>query len=139
MNLTYTDKGADGFFSLSPIKTALVNSVIRTAKVVEDAAIEDYSHKRKTDKPPFKQSLIVNSFNYDLKEGSEFKAIAVVQAGGPMAPHFVLVEEPHKLKGGKGMWPGYHILDAGMEEGEKQVDNIIREEFGEKVMITGGK
>src|SRR3990167_5230090 len=133
MGINYTEKGPDGFFSMKPMKTALISSVIRTAKVLEEAAIKVYKEKRNTTRQP---SFIINSFDYDLQSATEFKAVAVVQAGGPIAPHFIYVEEPHKLRGGKGMWPGYHVLDTGMEVADQKADGIIAEEFGEKVIGT---
>jgi hypothetical protein len=119
MNVKVTKHGP--FFSQSslfPGKLQLISQAI--AKVVEDAAIEDYKHK-KISKPTL-PSLIVSSIGFDIRESNNFIARSIVFAGGPSNdnPEYAkYVNDGHTYKNGKS-FTGHHFMQVGANAGNEQ-------------------
>ena len=120
----------DGIFSKA-IKNTMINSVKRGTKIIEEAAKKDYLEKRKTKQMP---SLIISSFVIvspivflDSVHGEVF-------CGGPIAPYAIYVDKGHSLRSGY-QWDGYEFMLAGMEECNREIEPIIREEFNKASIL----
>lgn len=109
---------------MKKIQSGKYGDVLRLAaqrladEVIEHAQM-DYMSKRKTDDP---QSMIMDSFYYQLESGKNSFVLEVI-AGGAKAPHLKYVE--YKRKG----FDGYYFMAAGAEYGRENAVRIVREEI----------
>ena len=108
------------------IINAMTTYSAKIAAVVKDTAIEDLDEKRTT--PKIGGSPLVDSFGYSIKAPNFFEVHSVVFAGGPRAPYAEWVDIGHTLRNGM-WWEGHQFMKAGADEGEKQADEIVRQEM----------
>ena len=111
---------------LSNFASKGVEVMNKVLKIDQEAAIKDYSSKRKTNKMP---SKIISSFNYNIESANKVRIVGIVFAGGPKAPYLEYVDKGHSFRGGKGRFEGYHFMDVGFKAGEAAIDSEITKTF----------
>lgn len=120
-------------YFISEIHNTMKAVAERINKIATDAAINDYSKKRKTDKQP---SFIINSFTYDIKSEGENKVVGTVQCGDEKAYYAIWVDQGHTFRNNKGSFPGYQFMLKGHDAAMDVMTHVIFEEFKKAGFFT---
>jgi hypothetical protein len=113
----------------SLIRPALIKSTQEICEVIKIKAQETYLNLKKSE--PKVPSLIIDSFHIEGFSFGNFDIRGMIYAGAPTAPYAIYVDEGFTTtsKTNKRFIEGYHFMEAGLEEGNKEAPDILNKNF----------